>query len=104
MNRKSPLILLFGLGLIVASALHAGESATDVLKEAKVTFKKADNLQGAWVTTEKLIKKAESALKKGDSKKALKLANKARTEANLSLTQAQDQLKNWSEPSYIERK
>jgi len=89
--------LLAGLVL----PLQAVESASATLAEAKQLFNKADKMQGAWITTAKLIKKAEAAMQKGDSKAALKLATKAKKEAQLSIAQAEEQLKNWSEPSYI---
>ena len=55
------------------------------------------------MSTEDLIKKAEEALKKGDNKTATQLATKAREEAQASISQATDQLKNWSEPPYIKQ-
>lgn len=81
--------------------VQAAASADAVLAEAKQLFKKADKMQGAWVTTAKLIKKAEAAMKKGKKKEALKLATKAKQEAQLSIDQAEEQMKNWSEPAYI---
>ena len=90
---------------VISFTVHgiaAGEIPEDVLTEARELHKKADNLQGAWLTTEKLIKQADKAL---NNKKiiALQLANKARKEARLSYSQAKDQLQNWSEPSYIKK-
>ncbi|MDH5409473.1 MAG: hypothetical protein OEY00_12750 [Gammaproteobacteria bacterium] len=94
-------IAIIGLLSVMVVPVQAAASASAVLAEAKQLFKKADKMQGAWVTTDKLIKKAEAAMKKGDKKAALKLATKAKQEAQLSITQAEEQLKNWSEPSYI---
>lgn len=96
-------LIMFSVNVLYCPSLHAGESTADVISEAKALFKEADQLQGAWVTTGKLIKSAEKALKKGQDNKALKLANKAKMEAKLSIAQAEEQLKNWSEPAYIER-
>lgn len=85
----------------LATPAFAADTADAVLNEAKGLFKQANDLQGAWVTTEKLIKEAEQALKKGDQKTALQLAKKAKMEADLSITQAKEQVKNWAEPPYV---
>ncbi len=103
MKTKFTSIILFSVLFLFSPVIHAAESISDVLKETKMLYKNAAKLQGAWVTTGKLIKKAEAALKKGDKSTATKLANKARTEAKLSIAQAEEQAKNWTEPSYIER-
>jgi len=94
---------ILSLTFIFPPAVSAVESSKSVLSESKILFKKADKLQGAWVTTWKLIKKAEAAIKKGNQKEGLKLAKKARSEARMSIEQAEEQLKNWVEPPYIER-
>lgn len=102
MNIKITFITLLGVAFLFCMSAQAAESVNDILKETKVLYKKADKLQGAWVTTGKLIKKAEAALKKGDKSNALKLAKTARLEAKLSVAQAEDQVKHWAEPPYIE--
>ncbi len=101
MKYISGMILMFGIVFIVNPMVSAGESPAAVLKEAKELYKKADKMQGAWITTGKLIKKSEEALKKGQNDKALKLAEKARIESKLSIALAEDQMNNWSEPPYI---
>lgn len=103
MCRQNFIASIGALFFIFSPVLVAAESAQNVLIETKILYKKAGKLQGAWVTTEKLIKNAEAALKKGNKVKALKLAKKARLEAGLSIKQSEDQIKNWAEPSYIER-
>jgi hypothetical protein len=103
MKNKITLITLLGFVFLFSPLTQAAESANKVLKETKLLYKKADQLQGAWTTTGKLIKKAESALKKGNKAKALKLAKKANIEVKMSITQAEEQAKNWAEPSYIKR-
>ena len=102
MRKQYFIVSIFGLFVLFSPVLLAAESAKSVLTESKLLFKKADKLQGAWITTGKLIKKAEAALKKGDKAKSLKFAKKASLEARLSIFQAEEQLKNWAEPSYIE--
>jgi len=103
MRKQTTFIILSGFMFLMSPLTQAAESVNDVLKEAKALHKKADTLQGAWVTTAKLIKKAEATLKKGDKTKALKLAKMARLEARSSIAQAKAQAKNWAEPPYIQR-
>jgi len=103
MRNKISFITLLGIVLLFCPAIQAAESANDVLKETKALYKKAAKLQGAWVTTGKLIKKSEAALKKGSKAKALTLAKKARSEARMSIAQAEEQARKWAEPAYIER-
>lgn len=103
MMRSRIRFIMLLLALVIPVAVFAGDTAEQILTQAKAISKKAGSLQGGWVTTEKLIKKAESAMKKGDGSKALALAKKAKYEAELSLKQAEDQLANWAEPSYIKR-
>jgi len=103
MKKKIKCITVFSIVFLFCPVIYAAESVGDVLKETKMLYKNAAKLQGAWVTTGKLIKKAEAALKKGDKATASKLVNKARIEARLSIAQAEEQAKNWAEPSYITR-
>jgi ribosomal protein S20 len=98
--------ILVAIIATVVLSIHTGVQAGDAdvqqaIDAAKAAHKKADSLQGAWVTTDKLIKKSEEANAKGDKDKALKLANKALKEAELAYTQAEYELKNWSPPPYL---
>ncbi|MEN8108946.1 MAG: hypothetical protein ABFS22_13200 [Pseudomonadota bacterium] len=91
---------------IMVLSVHAGIQAgeTDVqqaIAAAKAAQKKADSLQGAWVTTDKLIEQAEKASAEGEKEKGLKLAKKARKEAELAYAQADHERKHWSPPSYL---
>lgn len=101
MKKNINFIILLSVVFLFCPLTQATESVNDVLEETKALYKKADKLQGAWVTTGKLIKKAEVALKKGNKAKALKLAKKAKTEARMSIAQAEEQATKWAEPSYI---
>ena len=103
MKKLTTFITLFSALFIYCPQLQATESVIAVLKETKELYKKADKLQGAWLPTAKLIKKAETALKKGNKAKALKLAKKANKQAIMSVIQAEAQAKEWAEPSYIKR-
>ncbi len=87
-------------------SFHAGVEAGDAdvreaIAAAKAAQKKADSLQGGWVTTEKLIKQAEKASSEGQKETALKLANKAQKEAELAYAQAERERKHWSPPPYL---
>ena len=103
MRKDITFFSLLSVVFLYCPLTQAAESINDVLQETKVLQKKADKLQDAWLTTAKLIKKAEAALKKGSKEKALKLAKKAKLEAKMSIAQAEDQAKKWAEPSYIKR-
>lgn len=88
--------------MIPAAGVYASSEA-DVQKAiaaAKAAQKKADNLQGGWRSTDALIKKAEKAAAKGDSKMALEIAGKARHEAELAHAQAEYERQHWSPPPY----
>ena len=103
MKKNIIFITLLGVVCLVSPLAQAVESVDNVLKEAKALYKEANKLQGTWVTTKNMISKAEAALKKGNKAKALKLAKKAKNEARMSIAQAEEQAKNWTEPSYIKR-
>ena len=88
--------------LSVHVSVQAGETnVQQVIAAAKATQKKAGSLQGAWVTTDKLIEQAEKASAEGEKEKALKLAIKAQREAELAYAQADHERKNWSPPPYL---
>ncbi len=98
--KSIPSIMLIFL-LFMPGSGFASENASKILGEARNFYKQADELQGAWISTGKLIQRAEQAIKSGNREAALKMAKKARFEAKHSLEQARDQLTNWSEPSYL---
>ena len=75
----------------------AAESAIAAAESAR---KKAASIDGEWRDTGKMIKKAQAALKKGDSTKAIKLANKAEKQGKLGYEQAQAQ-QTLKMPSYL---
>ena len=95
------------ISCLIATMLSSSAFAADdkevqkAVEMAKQTFEKAVKEQGGWVDTKKLIKSAELSATKGDKKNALKLAEQARREAELSYQQALNQEKNWSEPAYL---
>ncbi len=101
MNRK--LLLAAGLCLGISINAQAGSNGEvqKAIQEAKGAYKKADSIQGAWMNTPKLIKKAEAFAAKGDKAKALKLAAEAKKEAELAYTQARHERENWAPPPYI---
>ena len=91
---------LFLLAWVSAQGTGSAQ-VTQAIEIAKAANKKADSLQGAWVTTEKLIKQAEAAAMKGENDKALELAKKAQREAELAYAQAEHERKHWSPPPYL---
>jgi hypothetical protein len=99
--------IVFGFFLLLYSVVGnfalAGDpqNASEILSQAKEKFNQAVSLEGGWTSTDKLIKQAEAALKKGEKQKAVKLALKAKREAELSYRQAAEQKEHWSEPPYI---
>lgn len=61
------------------------------LAAAKAATKKANAVGYEWRDTGKIMKEAEEAAKAGDMKKAMKLANKAKTQSELAQKQAEEQ-------------
>ena len=99
--RKIPLVAaVLCLGMAVSASAETGDEVKKTIDEAKAAYAKADKIEGAWVNTPKLIKKAEAAVAKGDMAAAMKLAKQAKKEADLSYAQAIDQRENWSPPPY----
>lgn len=97
---------LMAIMAIVVLSVHvstqAGETEVqEAIAAAKAAQKMADSLQGAWVTTDKLIEQAEKANDEGEKERALKLANKAQREAELAYAQADHERKHWSPPPYL---
>ncbi len=71
-----------------APAADTGPSASSAaIANAKAAIKKATSLGYVWRDTGKILKKAEAAAKKGDESAAVKLANEARTQAELAVKQ-----------------
>lgn len=104
---KKRFSLAFLLIFMIPAAGVYANSAADVQKAiaaAKTAQNKADDLQGGWISTDALIKQAEKVAAKGDNKKALELAAKARREAGLAQAQAEHERQHWSPPPYAEVK
>jgi len=70
----------------VAAAAEAAK-VKQAITEAKKASKKAKSVGNEWRDTGKLIKKAETSARRGDNKNAMKLAGKAKTEAELAYKQ-----------------
>lgn len=67
---------------------NTGPSAASVaIANAKAAVKKAKSLGYVWRDSGKMIKKAEKAAKKGNEGKAIKLANKARSQGEMAVKQ-----------------
>jgi hypothetical protein len=94
--------IIAALALSVQTGAQAGETdVQDTIAAAKAAQEKADSLQGAWVTTDKLIEQAEKASAEGNKEKALDLAKTAQREAELAYAQAEHERKHWSPPPYL---
>ncbi len=82
------LFLVTGCGNKPKDSKPAAPKASAVaIANAEAAIKKAKSLHWIWRDTEKFLKKAKKAAKKGDEKKAIKLANKARVQAELAVKQ-----------------
>jgi len=69
----------------------AGDAISVAITEAKAAKKKAASVGGEWRDIGKFIKKAEEAAKGGETKKALKLAKKAKFQSDAGIKQAKNQ-------------
>jgi len=89
-------IMMLVLGLVAGCASTPDEAADGITAEQAIADAKSANAQakkmGAeWRDTGKIIKKAEKALEGGDDAKAIKLANKAKRQAENAMKQAREQ-------------
>lgn len=69
--------------------------AGKAIEEARAAVKKTASVNGLWRDTEDLIKQAEAALAQGNEETAVKLANKAKRQAELGYKQAMDEQNAW---------
>ena len=97
---KKPQIAKLFTILLLTSGLSVGctsqpekpsmsPEAASAISGAKAANKKAKAVGYEWRDTGKLLKKAEAAAKSGDNEKAVKLANKAKSEAMMAVKQAE---------------
>jgi len=71
-----------------APAAKKGPSASSIaIANATAAMKKAKSLNFLWRDTGKILKKAKAAAGKGDESQAVKLANKARSQAEMAVKQ-----------------
>jgi len=87
------LVAVFSLGLLAGCASTGDESAeaspaSEAIAAAKAANKKAKAAGNEWRDTGKTIKKAEAALSEGKDAEAIKLANKAKKQADDAVKQA----------------
>lgn len=85
-------ILLLTTGVTVGCSAQPEKpsmspEAASAIKSAHDANKKAKAVGYEWRDTGKLLKKAEEAAKKGDNEAAIKMANKAKSEAMLAVKQ-----------------
>lgn len=74
-----------------APSVGAGKA----IDEARAAVKQAASVNGLWRDTEDLIKQADAALAQGNEETAVKLANKAKKQAELGYQQAISERDNW---------
>jgi len=98
-------LIIFGALVFALSgcSIFGGESAEEsvardtaaarsAITAAEDALKKARSVDGEWRDArKKLLKKAKAAASKGDFKKAIELANKAKFQADTGYTQAMEQ-------------
>ena len=85
-------LMLFGCATTSKSGMGGGAADFPTLaKEAGASIKKANSIGGEWRDSKKFVKKAEKAVKAGDMKKALELANKAKDQGKMGYDQAMSQ-------------
>ncbi len=92
---KQLAILVLALGVSAGCASTAKEpeaagpsaEATQAIDGAKASVAQAKAVDWVWRDTEEFLAQAEAAAAEGDNATAIKLANKARDEANLALNQ-----------------
>ena len=68
-------------------ATQASPEAMAAIASANTAIKKAKTNDWIWRDTEKFLKQAQSAADKGDNSTAIKLANKAKEQAELAVIQ-----------------
>lgn len=62
-------------------------AAASAIADAEKAIDKAESLHWVWRDTGKILKKAKKAAKEGKDSQAIKLANEARTQAQLAVEQ-----------------
>jgi nucleoid-associated protein YgaU len=88
-----PVVMVLGLVVGCASApkeepmKESSAEATQAIDSAKAAIAKAKSLNWIWRDTEKFLKQAEEKAAAGDGDAAIKLANKARNQAELAVNQ-----------------
>lgn len=82
---------MMGGGDSAAGGANAA-TAKSAIAAAEAALKKARGVEGEWRDAKKkMVKKAKAAASKGDFKKAIKLANKAKFEGEMGYKQAMDE-------------
>ena len=91
-------IIILALILIV-SPVFAGDNdkakSSQIIKEAKTTYKEVVKLNNAWRDTKKLIKKASEAHSKKNYEKSISLANQALNQSKMAIEQHNRQKDNY---------
>lgn len=93
-------VTFLSVGAVLAAETDQANEFKAAVEKADASRKKAASVGGEWRDTGKMIKQANAAAKKGDYKRALKLANTAYRQGELGYQQAMDQ-KDAGFPSYM---
>jgi hypothetical protein len=97
MKKVFPLLLAAGIALGACAGGSGSQSsmsnndAQSAIAAAEHELDRAKSMNYAWRDTGKLIKKAKAAMKDGDTAKAVKLANEAKTQSTLAIAQEKNQ-------------
>jgi hypothetical protein len=93
MNLLSSLVLaaLIGGTPLAATAAGDAKASTTAIAAAEDARKNAAKVDGEWRDVGKTLKKAKQAAKEGDHATAVKLADKARDQADMGYQQAIEQ-------------
>lgn len=104
MNKKqltAIIIVVIMTGIISNNALAGDQKAAQAaITTAEAAQKKAASVESEWRDTGKIIKQAQTAMKKGNFNEAIELANKAERQGQNGYQQAVSQ-KELKMPSYL---
>lgn len=89
---KRAIVIAAAALLVGGCAGMGGPSFEEVVAQAEKEIKVAKSMKYLWRDTEKFLKKAKAAKKKGDDEKAMKLAKKALFQAKQAQIQAKENM------------
>ena len=85
--------------ILIVNPVFPGDNdkakSSQIIKEAKATYKEVVKLNNAWRDTKKLIKKASEAHSKKNYEKSISLANQALNQSKMAIEQHNRQKDNY---------